>query len=67
MATEASLVKAIDKIRLKYPNWHQLIPFFLQRFGQSLKMKKHDRLDEKKPEIDEKLNPKKVFYFFLIL
>lgn len=67
MATEASLVKAIDKIRSKYPNWHQLIPFLLQRFGQSSKMKKHDKLDEKKLEIDEELNPEKVFYFFNLI
>lgn len=61
MATEPVLVMAIDKFRKEYLDWHQTIPFLLQRFGQASRIHKQELVEQKKRqnfEIKDELEKK---------
>ncbi|KAI1731426.1 serum response factor-binding protein 1 [Ditylenchus destructor] len=43
MVTHKSVAQAVDEVRKTYPNWHEEIPFLLQRFGQQAKERKKQK------------------------
>ncbi|KAI1718102.1 serum response factor-binding protein 1 [Ditylenchus destructor] len=57
MVTHKSVTQAVDEVRKTYPNWHEEIPFLLQRFGLQAKERKKEKIlsqisDEDKEDSD---------------